>query len=196
MQPARPSRDLGRRGRAWRDAGGLLAGRAGAVRLEELDLVDLERCDVRIAAPVRSFDPTEHMPGKAARRMARFAQLAVAAAGEPLDDADLTIGPASRERVAVVMQRAAAASRSTRARVLKNHHEGPESVSPFTVPLVSPNMAACQISILYGITAPVLASFAACAPGSRRWSTPRGCCASGRSTSSSPEARRHCSASP
>ena len=143
----------------------LLTGRSGAVRLEELDLVDLERCDVRIAAPVRSFDPTEHMPRKAARRMARFAQFAVAAAGEALGDAGLVIGPDSRERVGVVMHTGGGGLQVYAHEVLKNYLEGPEGISPFTVPMVSPNMAACQVSIAFGITVPVLASVAACASG-------------------------------
>src|SRR5262245_13483839 len=144
---------------------GFLAGRSGAVRLEELDLVDLERSDVRIAAPVREFDPAEHMPRKAARRMARFAQLAVAAAGEALGDAGLTIGPGSRDRVAVVMHTGGGGLELYARAVLQNHLDGPDGVSPFTVPMVSPNMAACQISIAYGITGPVVASVAACASG-------------------------------
>src|SRR5262245_32372295 len=72
---------------------GLVAGRSGAVRLDELDQVDLERSDVRIAAPVPEFEPADHMPRKAARRMARFAQFAVAASGEALEDSGLVIGP-------------------------------------------------------------------------------------------------------
>ena len=143
----------------------LVAGRSGAVRLDELDLVDLEHSDVRIAAPVPSFDPAEHMPRKAARRMARFAQFAVAAAGEALADADLTIDSASRERVGVVMHTGGGGLQVHAREVLKNHFEGPDGVSPFTVPLVSPNMAACQVSIGFGITGPVLASVAACASG-------------------------------
>ena len=144
---------------------GLLAGRSGAVLLEELELVDLERSDVRIAAPVRSFEPAEHMPPKAARRMGRFAQFAVAAAGEAIADAGLAIEPAARDRVGVVMHTGGGDLQLYAREVVKNHLDGPDGLSPFTVSMISPNMAACQVSILYGITGPVIASVAACASG-------------------------------
>jgi 3-oxoacyl-[acyl-carrier-protein] synthase II len=42
---------------------------------------------------------------------------------------------------------------------------GPDRVSPFMVPMMSPSMAACQISIQNGIRGPVITSVAACASG-------------------------------
>ena len=42
---------------------------------------------------------------------------------------------------------------------------GPSRVSPFMVPMLSPSMAACQVSIANGLQGPVVASVAACASG-------------------------------
>jgi 3-oxoacyl-[acyl-carrier-protein] synthase II len=42
---------------------------------------------------------------------------------------------------------------------------GADRVSPFMVPMMSPSMAACQISIQNGIRGPVITSVAACASG-------------------------------
>jgi 3-oxoacyl-[acyl-carrier-protein] synthase II len=43
--------------------------------------------------------------------------------------------------------------------------KGPDRVSPFMVPMMSPSMAACQISIQNGTRGPVITSVAACASG-------------------------------
>jgi 3-oxoacyl-[acyl-carrier-protein] synthase II len=42
---------------------------------------------------------------------------------------------------------------------------GPERVSPFYVPIMAPNMGACQVSMHLGLRGPALASVAACASG-------------------------------
>src|SRR5690348_1088942 len=47
----------------------------------------------RVAAPVKDFDATKYVPTKQARRMARFSQLAVAAATMAVKDAALDITP-------------------------------------------------------------------------------------------------------
>ena len=57
---------------------GMLAGRSGVCLATGYDISDFPYV---IAAEVRDFDPRDYMDAKAARRMARFAQFAVAAAG-------------------------------------------------------------------------------------------------------------------
>src|SRR5215831_9423799 len=67
---------------------GMVAGRSGVALAAGYDIADFPYV---IAAEVRDFDPRDHMDAKAARRMARFAQLAVAAAGEALRDSGLDL---------------------------------------------------------------------------------------------------------
>jgi 3-oxoacyl-[acyl-carrier-protein] synthase II len=45
--------------------------------------------------------------------------------------------------------------------------KGPNRVNPFLIPLFAPNMAACQVSLTYGIHGPVRAGVAACAAGTQ-----------------------------
>jgi 3-oxoacyl-[acyl-carrier-protein] synthase II len=59
----------------------LTAGESGVATIASFDPSDLE---VRIAAEVKGFDPREWMDFKQARRMSRFAQLAVAAARQAI----------------------------------------------------------------------------------------------------------------
>ena len=66
----------------------LVAGVSGVDRIQSFDPSDLE---VQIAAEVKEFEPKDHMDFKAARRMDRYSQFAVAASGEAIKDACLTI---------------------------------------------------------------------------------------------------------
>ncbi|MDI3341697.1 MAG: beta-ketoacyl-ACP synthase II [Sphaerobacter sp.] len=145
----------------WRN---LVAGVSGVARITAFDPSDLE---VQIAAEVKGFDPKDHMDFKAARRMDRFAQFAVAAAGEALRDAGLTIDDSNRDRIGVMLNTGGGGIQTLTREVLVYHERGPKRVSPFFIPMFAPNMGACQVSITYGITGPVLASVAACAAGTQ-----------------------------
>ena len=140
----------------------LTAGVSGVATITLFDPSDLE---VRIAAEVKGFEPKDWIDFKQARRMSRFAQLAVAAARQAIDDSGLEIGDHNRDDVAVVVntggggvQEVAVAEDTLIAR-------GSGRVSPFMVPMMSPSMAAAQISIQNGIRGPVITSVAACASG-------------------------------
>ncbi|MFW6074775.1 MAG: beta-ketoacyl-[acyl-carrier-protein] synthase family protein, partial [Chloroflexota bacterium] len=119
------------------------------------------------AAQVKDFDPKEHMNPKAARRMDRFAQFAVAASGEALKHADFTIDESNSGRVAVVMNTGGGGIPAIVREVLNHHEKGPQRVNPFFIPMFAPNMAASQISITFGVRGPVMAAVAACAAGAQ-----------------------------
>jgi 3-oxoacyl-[acyl-carrier-protein] synthase II len=142
----------------------LLNGESGIDRISSFDPSDLE---VQIAAEVKGFDPKDFMDFKAARRMDRFAQFAVAAAGQAIRDAGLTITPQNAERIGVMLNTGGGGIHSMVREVLNFYQRGPSRVSPFFVPMFAPNMGACQISIVYGITGPIMASVAACAAGTQ-----------------------------
>lgn len=76
----------------------LLEGRSGVAYATRYDITTIPYV---IAAEVRDFDPRDFMDAKAARRMARFAQFAVAAAGEALHDSGLNLDAIDRTQIAV-----------------------------------------------------------------------------------------------
>ncbi|HJP71025.1 MAG TPA: beta-ketoacyl-ACP synthase II, partial [Candidatus Limnocylindria bacterium] len=126
---------------------------------------DASDAEVRIAAEVKGFEPKDWMDFKQARRMSRFSQLAVAAARQAIDDARLEIGEHNRDEVAVVMNTGGGGLQEVAVGEVTLTTRGPDRVSPFMVPMMSPSMAACQISIQNGIRGPVITSVAACASG-------------------------------
>ena len=148
-----------RRRRFWTN---LLAGTSGVGPITAYDASGEE---VRIAAEVKGFDPATYMDFKQARRMSRFSQLAVAAAAQAIADAALEVTDANRDDIAVVVNTGGGGIGDVALGERIFLEQGGKRVSPFMVPMLSPSMAACQISIQNQLRGPVMTSVAACASG-------------------------------
>lgn len=142
----------------------LVAGKSGAAPITAFDTSDLS---VNFACEVKDFDSSEYVDPKAARRMDRFSQFAVVAAGQALNSAGLEIDGDLSERTAVVMNTGGGGVPTMVKEVRTYDTRGPRRVSPFFIPIFAPNMAAAQVSLTYGITGPVMAAVAACAAGAQ-----------------------------
>ena len=151
---------IGITARAYWDS--LIAGNSG---VDTIRCWDPSGLDVRIAAEVKNFDPSLTMDRKMARRMSRFVHFAMAAATEAVEDAGIdfsTYTQEERDRVAVIVNTGGGVEQVIEGtRVLAEKGNG--QVSPFAIPALSGSMAACQVSIKYGITGPVMCQVAACA---------------------------------
>jgi 3-oxoacyl-[acyl-carrier-protein] synthase II len=121
--------------------------------------------EVRIAAEVKGFDPATWIDFKQARRMSRFSQFAVAAAAQAIADAGLEITDANRDEIGVIVNTGGGGIGDVALGERVFLEQGGKRVSPFMVPMLSPSMAACQVSIQNGLHGPVIASVAACASG-------------------------------
>ena len=140
----------------------LLAGTSGVAPISAYDASGEE---VRIAAEVKGFDPATWIDFKQARRMSRFSQFAVAAAAQAIADSDLEITDANRNEIGVIVNTGGGGIGDVAIGERIFLEQGGKRVSPFMVPMLSPSMAACQISIQNGLHGPVIASVAACASG-------------------------------
>lgn len=142
----------------------LAAGKSGAGLITSFDTDDLP---VKIACEVKDFNPKDYMDPKAARRMDRFSQFAVAAAGQALEMSKYEITDENSPRVGVIMNTGGGGIPSMVREVRTYDNKGPQRVSPFFIPTFAPNMAACQVSLVHGIRGPVMAGVAACAAGAQ-----------------------------
>jgi len=143
----------------WRN---LKAGVSGVARIAAFDPSEYP---VQIAAEVKGFDPGNYMDRKAARRVARFAQLSIAAAGQALCDARLTVDESNAWRVGAIVATGGGGIGEVATETEALLTRGWERVGPMMVPLMIANMASCQVSMTYGIKGPVVTNTAACAAG-------------------------------
>ena len=137
----------------------LIAGESGVGPITSFDA---EGYGTTIAAEVKDFDPAGIVGRKQARRMDRFVQLGAAAALEAIDDSGVTIGPENSERVSVMIASGIGGiiTLSDQVGVLGNR--GPNRISPFLVPMMLPDMASGQVSMLTGAKGPNYSTVSAC----------------------------------
>ena len=143
---------------------GLIEGRSGIDRMTITDPTDFP---CKFSGEVLGFDPTRYMDRREARRMARFSQLAVAAAGEAVADAALDLESVDRERVAVVLGNGAGGYPETEQAVRTLVARGGMRISPFYMPSMLCNMAAANVSRLFGLYGYTNTVVTACAAGTQ-----------------------------
>ena len=139
---------------------------AGVTGTRTVRRFDPSAFEVRIAAEVLDFDPTTVMDPKMARRMSRFIQLAMGAGMEAVRDAGIDFAAMDqdeRDRVGVVVNTGGGGIEQIIDGTHVHDQKGPRFVSPFAVPALSGSMAACMLSMEYGLTGPVITQVAACA---------------------------------
>jgi 3-oxoacyl-[acyl-carrier-protein] synthase II len=141
---------------------GMIAGRSGVRLATRYDIAEFPYV---IAAEVPDFEPREYMDAKAARRMARFAQFAVAAAGEALRDSALDLDALDRSHVAVNIGTSLGGTANVEEQIQSFVAKGRKRVDAFYLPTFIYNMAACQVAIAYGLHGPTTAPVLACATG-------------------------------
>ncbi|MBU6334730.1 MAG: beta-ketoacyl-ACP synthase II [Chloroflexi bacterium] len=117
----------------------------------------------RIAAEVPGFDPHQYMDRKDARRTDRFVHFAVAAAGEALRGAGLTITAENTERVGAVIGSGIGGLGTLADSVTVLNARGAGRVGPFVVPAMITNMASGQVSMMYNLQGPNFCVTSACA---------------------------------
>ncbi|MBQ4481903.1 MAG: beta-ketoacyl-ACP synthase II [Lachnospiraceae bacterium] len=126
---------------------------------------DTAEYKVKLAAEVKDFDPEAFMDKKTARRMERFSQFAVAAAKEAIEDAGLDM-----EKDDPWMAGCSIGCGVGSLQALEREHArlmefGKGKVGPMFVPLMISNMAAGNVSILYGLKGKNIDVVTACATG-------------------------------
>lgn len=141
----------------------IISGKSGVSRIESFDV---EKIASKIAAQIKDFNATDFMDIKAAKRMDRFAQFAVAATLLALEDSGLKITVENENDVGVYIG-SGVGGLST----LENQHKillerGADRVSPFLIPMMICNMAAAHASIISGAKGPISTATTACAASS------------------------------
>ncbi|MCL2759638.1 MAG: beta-ketoacyl-ACP synthase II [Treponema sp.] len=149
----------------------LKEGKSGIGKIESFDTTGF---DVTIAGEVKNFDPSQWMDKKEARKMARFTQLAVAATAQALADAGL-VGEieadgkrpvkCNAEKTGIVLGNGQGGFEVVAESHKKLFNDGPKRMLPLTIPMMIPNEAAGNMSMMFGTKGPAYTQVTACAAG-------------------------------
>jgi 3-oxoacyl-[acyl-carrier-protein] synthase II len=140
----------------------LTAGRHGIGPITKFDATDFK---VKVAAEVKDFDPLKYMEKGDARRSDLYAQYAMAAAVQAVDDSGV-VGTVEPERLATSFSSGIGGILTLTEEHSKLLAGGPRKVSPLFVPMMIANIAAGNIAIRYKAKGSCLCTVTACATGS------------------------------
>ena len=125
----------------------LLSGQSG---IGPMTLCDSTDYPCHIAGEVKDFDPIQYVGARESRRMARFSQLAVAAALSSVESADLNMNKEDPYRVGVVLGNGNGGFPELESNCRILTEKGGMRMSPFFFPMVLPNMAAANVGHYIG----------------------------------------------
>ena len=143
---------------------GLLSGTSGAAPITYFDPTLFK---TKFACELKGFDPLDHFDRKEARKYDRFAQYALVAVDEALQDAKFPVETADKDRVGVIWGAGIGGLETFQNEVL-NFAAGNENprFNPFFIPKMIADIAPGLISIKYGFRGPNFATVSACASAS------------------------------
>ena len=138
---------------------------AGYNGIGPITYFDTTNYKAKLGAQVKDFDPKQYMDKSETLRSDKFAQYAVGAAAQAVEESGV-IGTLPPERVAVYFGSGIGGLNTVTTEVEKLNKRGPHRVSPLCVPMMIANMAAGMIAIRYNCQGAALPAVTACASGS------------------------------
>ncbi|MDR2621747.1 MAG: beta-ketoacyl-ACP synthase II [Dysgonamonadaceae bacterium] len=140
----------------------LVNGVSGARPITLFDTTDFK---TKFACEIKDFDPSNYFDRKEAKKLDRYAQLAIIAAKESVEDSGLNREGINKRRVGVIFS-SGIGGLSTLGQEVGFYYQHPEigpKFNPFFIPKIIGDIAAGQISILYGFQGPNFGTVSACA---------------------------------
>jgi len=143
----------------------LVQGVSGADRIKAFPLEDYSNLKSQISCEATDFQPPPELSKKRIRRMARFSQMASAAALQARDDAGLTGETLPPDRSGCIIGSTADYT-TIEEQISRLTSKGPGHQLPLAVPKAIPNMSAANAAIDLGIHGINMGLHTACATGS------------------------------
>lgn len=139
----------------------LINGVSGADMITQFDA---SKFKTRFACEIKGFDATEFMDRKEARKLDRFAQIALVASDQAVADAGITENNVDHDRVGVIFA-SGIGGLNTFSEEVTNYvkGDGTPRFNPFFIPKMILDIAAGQISMKHGFRGPNFAVVSACA---------------------------------
>jgi 3-oxoacyl-[acyl-carrier-protein] synthase II len=141
----------------------MVEGKSGCALIKAFDT---SRIKTKFACELKGFDAGNFMDRKTARRLDPFAQYAMAATVQAINDSGIKTDSLTNEekaRIGVIFGSGIGGIQTFYNQSMINHTQGPDRVSPFFIPMMIPDIASGFISIHYGFQGPNYCIVSACA---------------------------------
>lgn len=126
---------------------------------------DPDGFETQIAAEVKNYDPVPFVGLKQSRRMDRFVQMACTVSLQAIESSKLKLDSVERNKFGVNIASGIGGIITLSDQVGIMNLKGPRRVSPFLVPMMLPDMASGQVSMLLNLKGPNFATVSACSSG-------------------------------
>ncbi len=126
---------------------------------------DASKFKTQFACEVKNFDPSVYFDRKEVRKVDMYAQYAIAAAKEAIENSGVDLDKIDKDEVGVIMAAGIGGILTFEQEVgyyYSNQELGPK-FNPFFIPKMISDIAAGQISIMYGFRGPNYSTTSACA---------------------------------
>ena len=136
----------------------------GVSGADTITAFDATKFSSRIACEVKNFDPSEYFDRKELRKYDRYAQFALVAATEAVEDSVIDVQKINLERAGVIWASGVGGMQTFYDEVMGwAEGNGTPRFSPFFVPKMISDLAAGHISLKYGFMGPNYSVVSACA---------------------------------
>lgn len=141
---------------------GLKSGKNG---IAPITLFDTENFKAKLGAEVKDFNPRDYLEVNEVLRTDRYAQFAVAAAQQAVEESGIE-GTVAPERFSVIFGTGIGGINTFETEYGKLMEKGPRRVSPLFIPMMIANMASGMIAIRHDCRGSAMPAVTACASGS------------------------------
>lgn len=138
----------------------LLGGESG---VHDIRAFDTSGFKVKFAGEIHDWSTDGYLPPKEANRLDRFAQFAVVAATDAVNDAGINLEGEDPFRCGVILGSGVGGLHEIETQHTRLLEKGPDKISAFTIPKLMINAASGQVSIRFGLRGPNTAVATACA---------------------------------
>ena len=140
----------------------ILKGKSGAGPITHFDASLFK---TQFACEVKGFDPSKYFDRKEARKLDQYAQYAIAVAQEAIENCGVDLETIDKDEVGVIFAAGIGGIQTFEQEIgyyYSNQEQGPK-FNPFFIPKMISDIAAGQISIMYGFRGPNFSTTSACA---------------------------------